>query len=266
MTVLVTGATGSVGRLVVDHLLRAGAEQVRALTTNPRKAAFGPEVEVVRGYLGRPETLPAALEGVERMYLAPLEDTVREVTALARRAGVKHIVDLAGPKDGHWGVIAEAVEDSGVAWTHLEPGEFMDNFLVWAEQVRAGTVHEAYPGAASAPIEMDDVAAVAAVALLEDGHQGQGYELTGPESLTRAEMIGLIGAAIDRDVRCERVPLEEAIRHLQPAMGEYAAWYLQGQEALIEHPQRAVDTVQRLTGRPATTFVDWVAKHADDFR
>ncbi len=266
MTVLVTGATGSVGRLVVDHLLRAGAAQVRALTTNPRKAAFGPEVEVVTGYLGRPETLPAALDGVERMYLAPLEDTVREVTALARQAGVRHIVDLAGPKDGHWGAIAEAVEESGVAWTHLEPGEFMDNFLVWADQVRAGTVHEAYPDAASAPIEMDDVAAVAAVALLQDGHQRRAYELTGPETLSRAEMIRLIGAAIDRDVRCALVPLEEAIRRLEPAMGEYASWYLQGQEALIEHPQQAVDTVARLIGRPATTFAEWAAKHADDFR
>ncbi len=266
MTVLVTGATGSVGRLVVDHLRRAGAPQVRALTTNPRKAAFGPDVEVVKGYLGSPETLPAALEGVESMYLAPLEDTVREVTALAQQAGVRHIVDLAGPKDSHWGVIAEAVEESGVAWTHLEPGEFMDNFLVWADQVRAGTVHEAYPEAANAPIDMDDVAAVAAAVLLEDGHEGRSYELTGPESLTRAEMIGLIGTAVKRNVRCAQVGRAAAIRHLEPAMGEWAGWYVDLLLELIEHPQQAVDTVERLTGRPATTFAEWAAKHADDFR
>lgn len=266
MTVLVTGATGSVGRLVVDHLLRAGAAHVRALTINPRKAAFGPDVEVVRGYLGRPETLPAALDGVERMYLAPLEETVHEVTALARQAGVRHIVDLAGPKDSHWGVVEEAVEESGMAWTHLEPGEFMDNFLVWADQIRAGTVHDAYPDAADAPIDLDDIAAVAAAALLQDGHEGHAYELTGPQTLTRAEMVHLIGAAIGRNVRCVRVSREEAIRHLEPAMGEVAAWYVGLLPLLVEHPQQAVDTVERITRRPATTFVDWATKHADDFR
>ncbi len=94
MTILVTGATGNVGRLVVDHLLAAGA-QVRALTNNPKKAALPAEVEVVEGYLGRVETLPAALAGVERMYLAPLPGTVREVVRLAKDAGVQHIVDLS---------------------------------------------------------------------------------------------------------------------------------------------------------------------------
>ena len=95
MTILVTGATGNVGRLVVDCLLAAGAKQIRALTNNPKKAALPAEVEVVEGYLGRLETLPAALEGVERMYLAPLPKTVRNIVRLAKEAGVRRIVDLS---------------------------------------------------------------------------------------------------------------------------------------------------------------------------
>src|ERR687893_243334 len=92
MTILVTGATGNIGRRVVDQLLAAGATSVRALTVDPVRAALPPEVEVVVGYTGRPETLPAALKGVERMYLAPPPGPT-DVLALARRAGVERVVD-----------------------------------------------------------------------------------------------------------------------------------------------------------------------------
>jgi uncharacterized protein YbjT (DUF2867 family) len=124
---------------------------VRALATNPEKAKLPAEVEVVRGYLGCVESLPAALEGVDRMYLAPLEETVRECVVLAAEAGVQHIVDLSGGKDTWWASVAVAVEESGVAWTHLAPGEFMANMLIWAEQIRGtGEVRDGYPNAANA--------------------------------------------------------------------------------------------------------------------
>lgn len=267
MTILVTGATGNVGRLVVDHLLAAGATDIRALTTNPAKAALPAEVEVVEGYLGRLETMPAALDGVDRMYLAPMPQTVRKVLALAREAGVERIVDMAGPEGNDWHVVEEAVEDSGIAWTHLEPGEFMANSLIWAEQIRtAGVVRDAHPDAANAPIDTDDIAAVAVTVLLEDGHVGSAYELTGPETLTRAEKVRLIGEALGRDVPYVELSREDAIEQLSPMMGEYAAWYLDGQAELLEHPQQAVPTVEEITGRPATTFAQWAVKHADEFR
>lgn len=267
MTILVTGATGNVGRLVVNHLLAAGAKRVRALTTNPRKAALPAEVEVVVGYLGRPETLPAALEGVERMYLAPLPETAREVMALAKEAGVERVVDLAGPEGSWWHVIEEAVEDSGIAWTHLEAGEFMTNYLMWADQIRrTGVVRDAYPNAANAPIDLDDIAAVAATVLLEDGHVGRAYELTGPETLTRAEMVRLIGAALGREIPYIELTHEQMVEQLTPTMGEYAAWYVEGMAALAANPQRAVPTVAEITGRPATTFAQWAARNVDQFR
>jgi uncharacterized protein YbjT (DUF2867 family) len=265
--ILVTGATGNIGRLVVDELLAAGATHVRALTNKPEKAALPPGVEVVRGYIGRPETLHGVFDGVEKMYLAPLEETVREVTALAAKAGVQHIVDVSGPKDSWWAPVATAVEESGVAWTHLSPGEFMDNMLMWAEQIRTtGEVRDGYPDAANAPIDLGDIAAVAAKALLEDGHAGQEYLLTGPETLTRAEMVRHIGAALGREIPFVEVSHDEAVAVLEPAMGEFARWYVDGMRDLTEHPQQANRVVEELTGRPATTFAQWARNKVDEFR
>jgi uncharacterized protein YbjT (DUF2867 family) len=267
MTILVTGATGNIGRLVVDELLAAGATRVRALTANPEKARLPSDVEVVRGYVGRVETLPAALEGVERMYLAPLAETVCEVVTMAAEAGVQHIVDLSGGKDTWWASVATAVEESGVAWTHLAPGEFMDNLLMWAEQIRTiGEVRDGYPNAANAPIDLGDIAAVAATVLLQDGHVGREYELTGPETLTRAEMVRQIGTALGREVPFVELGHDEAVAALEPSMGEFARWYVDGMRALTEHSQQVTRTVEEITGRPGTTFAQWAARNVDAYR
>lgn len=265
--ILVTGATGNIGRLVVDELLAAGATHVRALTNNPEKAALPPGVEVVRGYLGRVETLHGVFDGVEKMYLAPLEKTVREVTTLAAKAGVRHIVDVSGPKDSWWAPVATAVEESGAAWTHLSPGEFMDNSLMWAEQIRTtGQVRDGYPDSANAQIDLGDIAAVAAVALLEDGHTGKEYLLTGPETLTRAEKVRQIGEALGREIPYITLDHDDAVAALEPSMGEFARWYVEGMRDLVEQPQRANRVVEEITGLPATTFAKWARKKADEFR
>lgn len=266
MKILVTGATGNIGRMVVDELVALGADDVRALTVDPVKAALPPGVEVARGFLGRPSTLPAAYAGVDVLYLAPHLPTVVEACRLAAEAGVGRIVDLAGPKGAHWQAIEDAVEACGVPFTHLEPGEFMGNAEIWARQIRAGDeVRDAYGNAANAPIAQEDVAAVAARVLLGEGHDGRSYELTGPSSLTRREKVALIGETLGRELRYVELPREEAIEELAKDMGDHAAWYLDGQETLVAHPQRAVSTVAELTGRPATTFLEWARRHADLF-
>ena len=94
MTILVTGATGNVGRLVVDQLIKAGAS-VRALTRDPSTAALPAGAEVAAGDLTRPSSLAEALDGVDRMYLFPVAETAREVVDLAKRAGVRRIVVLS---------------------------------------------------------------------------------------------------------------------------------------------------------------------------
>ncbi len=276
MTILVTGATGNVGRLVVDHLLAAGAP-VRALTVDPQRAALPAGVEVVKGYIGRPATLPAALVGVDRLYLAPLPQTVREVVRLAKEAGVRQIVDLSSsnadaeaagdPSGWHYYAVERALEESGLPWTHLRPGEFMTNTLGWAEQIRAtGVVRAPHGNAATAIIDLDDIAAVAARVLLEEGHIGTKYELTGPAAVRRADLARQIGEAIGREVRFEEQTREEALAELEPIMGEWAAWYVDGFADLVDHPQPVSPNVELLTGRPATPFAQWARRNAAAFR
>ncbi|MCO1656523.1 NAD(P)H-binding protein [Pseudonocardia humida] len=269
MTILVTGATANVGRMLVDALLAAGETDVRALTVSPRRAALPSGVDVVVGQVGRPETVRPALEGVDRMYLAPSPSTAREVAALAAAAGVRRIVDLAGGEGGSWHAIEGDVEASGVAWTHLEPGEFMSNALDWADEIRTeGAVRDAHPTSANAPIDMRDIAAVAAATLLRDDHAGRRYPLTGPQSLTRAEMVATIGAALGREVPYVELTHEEAIaRKAARGMGEEVArWYVEGMALLVEHPQQADPSVERILGRPATTFAQWARDNVDAFR
>ncbi|MBF6172224.1 NmrA family NAD(P)-binding protein [Nocardia blacklockiae] len=267
MKILVTGATGNIGRKVVDHLIALGADDIRALSNHPERAGLPEGVEVVRGYLRRLSSLPAAFEGVQRMYLAPALETVTEVVELARQAGVGRIVDLSGDETTDWQPIAHAVEKSGVAWTHLYAGEFMENTTMWAEQGRTtGTVREPYPESANAPIAMDDIARVAATVLTQDGHDGIAYPLTGPETLTRAERVRQLGAALGRELTFETVPRADTVAALRPTMGDFAEWYVDGLAAMVDHPQQATTAVADLTGRPATTFAEWATANADLFR
>ena len=135
MAILVTGATGNIGRRIVDHLIDLGANDIRALTKNPAKAKLPDAVTAVTGHLGDPKSLPAAFEGVERMYLAPLPETLDVTLELAKQARVEYVVALSG--EAHWQAHADAVAASGLVHTQLGPGEFLDNFAVWAGQIKA---------------------------------------------------------------------------------------------------------------------------------
>ena len=267
MTILVTGATANIGRKVVDHLLAGGATDVRALTTNPERAALPDGVDVVRGYLLRPETLATAFEGVERMYLAPPQSGVEEALGLAKAAGVSYVVDLSGEPESWWGHVTNAVESSGMAWTHLWPGDFMENTFDWSAQIIADrTVREPWSEGRSAPTAMDDIARVAAAALLSDAHVGRALSLTGPEVLTRVELAERIGAALGEPVRFETVTRDQAVADRLP-MGETAEWYVDTILAgAVDNPVRANRVIEEVTGQPATTYAQWARDNVAAFR
>lgn len=268
MTTLVTGATGNTGRHVVAELVRRG-EPVRALTRDPVAAAgtFAAEVELVAGTHTAPERLDAALDGVDRLHItvtAGLTDAGPELVRRAVGAGVRRITVLWG---GGVGPVEQAVADSGVEWTRLEPQEFMSNTLTWIESIRAeGVVREPYD-LPSALVHEADIGAVAGAALLDEGHAGRAYNLTGPESLTPRERIAVLARAIRRDIAFLPITHEQAVARLTAAgvPREDADYVIGWYAAASEDSRTVVDTVERLTGRPARTFAQWAAEHATRF-
>ncbi|WFB06110.1 NmrA family NAD(P)-binding protein [Streptomyces sp. LX-29] len=269
MTTLVTGATGNTGRHVVAELLRRG-EHVRALTRNPAAAAgrLPAEVELVAGTHTAPEELDAALKGVSRLHItvtAGLAEVGPELVRRAVGAGVRRITVVWG---GWVGPVEQAVAESGVEWTRLEPQEFMSNTLTWIESVRTeGIVREPYDFP-SALVHEADIGEVAAVSLLDDGHAGRAYNLTGPESLTPSERIALLSQAIGREVALVPITHEQAVdRLMATGVSRADADYVVGWYATpSEDATTVVDTVERVTGHPARTFAQWVAAHAERFQ
>ncbi|MFF5126682.1 NmrA family NAD(P)-binding protein [Streptomyces syringium] len=269
MTTLVTGATGNTGRHVVAELVRRG-ERVRALTRNPAAAAgvFPGEVELAAGTHTAPEELDAALDGVSRLHItvtARLAEVGPELVRRAVGAGVRRITVVWG---GWVGPVEQAVAESGVEWTRLEPQEFMSNTLTWIDSIRTeGIVREPYD-LPSALVHEADIGAVAAVALLDDGHAGRAYNLTGPEPLTPRERIAILSRTIRRDIDFAPITHEQAVDRLMAtgvsrADAEYVVgWYA----APGDDATTVVDTVEQVTGRPPRAFTQWAAEHAERFQ
>jgi uncharacterized protein YbjT (DUF2867 family) len=280
--ILVTGATGNVGRQVVSQLLDTEVK-VRALTRNPDGADLPPSVEVVRGDLTVPVDLDRCLYGVDAFFLvwtAPAGAAPAALGRMAKRA--QRIVFLSSP---HWTAhpffqagqpnpvaalhaeIERLIEASGLRWTFLRPGMFAANALWWwAPQIRAGhVVRWPYSAAPTAPIHERDIAAVAVRALLGTGHAGAEYVLTGPESLSQLEQVATIGEVIGRRLRYEELLPEQARRELL-APASIVNMLLDAWAAAIGRPALVTSTVAEITGRPARTFGDWVTDHAEEFR
>jgi uncharacterized protein YbjT (DUF2867 family) len=280
--ILVIGATGNVGREVVAQLCAKG-RAVRAVTRDPEHAKLPVAVEVVRADLSIPETLEKPLEDVDVVFLvwiappATIDAVLKKIFNNARRVvflssphKTPHpLFQQPNPLRGMHAKIEDTIEKSGVEWTFLRPGMFAANARAWwAPQIRRGeTVRWPYLGVPTAPIHERDIAAVGVRALVEDGHNGAEYILTGPESLTQHEQIAAIGRGIGRSLRIEEMSPEEALRELLAYMPGVAipmlthAW-----AAAAGHPAWMTSTVAEVTGAPARSLHEWVRDHAAEFQ
>lgn len=292
-TILVTGATGNVGREVVARLAAAGVS-VRTLVRDARRAPEG--VEAVEGDLAVPATLEPALAGVEAVFLiwpfltaegAPpvldvLERHVRRVVYLSssgvNAAGVNASGVNASGVDSASGRRTDPINQlhadmerlitgSGMEWTVLRADTIASNTRGWAAQIRDAGVVRGPEIAPTAVVDPRDVAAVAARVLAGGGHTGQTYVLTGPEVIGRADQVRAIGEAVGRPLRFEKVPVEEARARMladgrPPALVEalLSAAGTRARSGVV------TTTVEQLTGAPARTFAQWAADHAADFR
>jgi uncharacterized protein YbjT (DUF2867 family) len=276
----VFGATGNVGRELVPLLVARGCT-VKIVTRNAaRAAAFGDSVEVVEGDLGRTASVRPAIAGADAIYLVTMinaPDHDLAVAQLARNAGVRHIVKLstleaseARLRVGRWHRAKEdAIRASGLGWTILRPGMFMSNALDWADPIReAGKVF--FPGGSGrvAPIDPRDVAAVAALALTEPGHAGKAYELTGDQLLTIADMTGIIGRTIGRELQYVDIPVLAAQLFLTRTFGWETARGLSEMARALKRGEGAIitPTFREVTSRGPRSFEEWCKENADAFR
>lgn len=278
--VLVIGATGRLGREVVAQLVAAGVP-VRALTRRPETAELPSTVELVSGDLTMPESLDAGLQGVGSVFLlwtAPPATAPAVIERLASHA--RRVVFLSSPHQTphpffqqpnpmaafHANVerLIAVIADGGVESTILRPGMFASNTrLWWASQIQQGdVVRWPYAQVETAPVDERDIAAVAARALCEDGHAGGDYVLTGPESLSHAEQVSLIGEALGRRLRFEEMSPDEFRRGVPAPAADMLlnAWH-----AALGRPAFVTSTVEEILGSPARTFRQWAADHADAF-
>ncbi|MFB4317590.1 NmrA family NAD(P)-binding protein [Actinomadura sp. 21ATH] len=271
--ILVTGATGTVGRPLVERLAAAG-HKVRALSRTPATARLPAGVEVA-------PTADLPLDGVTSIFINPAAFWTGLGDLLPRAAGhgVRRAVllsSLAAADDDpantiglHHLEVEREIEASGLEWTFVRPGAFASNTLNWAAQIReTGTVRGPYARSHTSPIHEDDIAAVAFEALTTDALLGAKPLLTGPESLTQSDQARLIGEAIGRPVPYEEITPEEAREamtagHIPPAVADSL---LRMQAGSVDRPAEVSPEVERITGRPARTYARWAEDHAPDFR
>jgi uncharacterized protein YbjT (DUF2867 family) len=280
--VLVTGATGRVGRVVIDLLIDAGVP-VRALTHRSEAAETLPaNVEVVTGDLTVPDSLNAGLQGVDTVFLvwtAPPATAPAVVERLATSA--RRVVFLSAPhKTPHpffqqpnpmavlYAEIERLIAAAGLESTIIRPGMFASNALLWwATAIRTGGgVRWPYGAAETAPVDDRDVAAVAARTLYQDGHAGGDYVLTGPDSLSQAEQVSIIGDVLGRRITFEELSPEEFRSETEGSWPRpvvdmlLAAW-----GATMGRPAFITSTVFDILGSAPRTFRQWVADHATAF-
>ncbi|MEV7289280.1 NmrA family NAD(P)-binding protein [Streptomyces sp. NPDC093252] len=271
MTILVSGATGNVGRPLVEQLL-AGGHRVRALTRNPAKANLPAGAEVVAGNLAVTASLDEAFAGVTAAHLisfgddyAPLSNGP-EIAQTALRAGVRKVTILKG--DTEKTGLDEAIEASGLEFTYLAPVEFMSNALEWAESVqKEGVVREGFPEVPSSMVHEADIASVAATVLTSDGHAGKEYWLTGPEALTAPQKVAAIAEVLGREVRFVELSRDEMVaRWREQGYGDDdLEFFLMMRTNPPEAGRTALPTVTEVTGRPGRTFAQWVRENAAAF-
>jgi uncharacterized protein YbjT (DUF2867 family) len=227
--ILVIGATGTIGSSLVPALL-ARDERVRVVSRDAERARglFGDSIEVVQGDLTDPTVVSEAVQGVDKVFLntssldgfVPLQSAVIDAAAAA---GVSHLVRLsvlgADPQSGisysrGHAALDEHLKASGLTWTLLAPGGFMQNLLSNAATIKDGSIYASAGDGAISFIDARDIADAAAAVLTSDGHAGHTYTLTGGSAVTFAQIADAFAAELGHPVTYVDVPSEVTRQNL----------------------------------------------------
>jgi len=270
--ILITGATGVVGREAVRLLAEQGAK-VTAVSRNPH-------ADLPAGTRLIDPAEVTDLDGVEAILVSPraVGPAAADLVAHARRTGTTRVVVLSAATVPYpaglprfrqqFQAVEDLAEKSGLDWTILRCADFAANSRAWAGQIRAtGTVRAAYPQARTSTIDERDIAAVAALALTDPAHAGRTYLLTGEESLSQPEKVAALGAALGRTLAFAEATPDEVRRGMLAAglPGEVPDRLLGSLADYAREAGPTSDTVRRLLGRPARTYATWAQDHRAAF-
>ncbi|WP_330256534.1 NAD(P)H-binding protein [Nocardia sp. NBC_00565] len=275
--IVVTGATGNIGRTLVQHLAAAG-EQVTAVSRGNQDVALPDGVRHERADLADPGSLSPAVENADALFLlltgpqlvtGPDPERFLDVAAAG---GVKRLVLLSSQATGTRPGLASharlhafetAIQQSDLDWTILRPTGFFSNTFAWIESIRAdGVIAAPFADVALPAIDPVDIAEVAANVLRTVGHSGTTYELTGPAAISPREQADIIAAALDTSLRFVELTREQARTGMLRFMPEDVA---DGTLDIIGTPtptERQVSSdVERVLGRPATSYAEWAQRN-----
>lgn len=280
--ILVTGATGNTGTGLVPALLDAGLD-VRAFVRDDEEKAQALReagAEIVVGDLDRPETIEAAVQGVDKIYLltwnGPTQlQQVENVLDVARHAGAPHIV-----RHSMWGSensriikqgdqAEESLKSSGLPWTILKPTFFMQNTMLARQTIASdGVIYWDMGDGKLAMIDVRDIVDAAVAVLSGTGHEGQSYILTGPEPISMHDVADTLSDILDKEVTYVSVPGEAALQSMV-GMG-FPEWIARGYGELMEgfsqgFADRATTNVELLSGRPARSYEQFARDYAGVF-
>lgn len=275
MTILITGATGNIGGELIQHLLSKNVP-IRGLVRDLKKGAKLSErgIELAQGDFSQPESLDVALQGIEKAFLvsSSLPNQVElecNFIEAAKRTGVKHIVKLSVMGAGElpstfqkWHREIEVqLEQSGIAWTHLQPNMLMQNIRWFTETIaQNGAFYNCVGDAKISHVDARDVAAVAAVCLTEVGHENISYVLTGDKAITFNEVADILGKALGRSVNYVDLPPAD-LKAARLANGE-PEWYLDAELELCACWKQGAgsvvnDTIAQITNKKTTSYEEF---------
>ncbi|NEP18443.1 MAG: SDR family oxidoreductase [Leptolyngbya sp. SIO4C1] len=281
--ILIAGATGNNGRALTGLLAEAGY-QVRALVRNLQSAQslMQPNVQLCEGDLNNPSSLKAAFENVDRAFIATtiMPNTVelfQNFFDAAKLTTGAHIVKFSALGADHPKSLVQqqhaesdkALIASGLPYTILRPNSFYQNMLWSAESIRAtGQFYLPFGDAKQSLVDVRDLAEVAAKAFTEAGHQGQIYDLTGPESLSYSDVAKQLSRLLDKQVTYVPIANETALQGmLDSGMPEWTAKALAELYSVFATGEYAETnkSIQIITGKPATPFASWASDHRSAF-
>ncbi|MHA4808898.1 NmrA family NAD(P)-binding protein [Flavitalea flava] len=287
--ILISGAAGLSGSLILQALSDR-RQPVRALVRDAAKATFlnhYPGIEIFQGDMLRKESLKTALEGIDRAVLISsandqMVETQHSFIDACKEAGVRHVIKFSG-EESQLGYdpqrfrftreheqIEDYLENSGLEWTHVRPSQFMQVYLREAAGIlRTGELRLPLEQIRMSPVDLQDVAQVIAALLIEGGHEGESFRITGPEALGMADIAAIISIVVGKSLRYVPVSWEERCEMLKGAgLPSYFIEALAEQAAeRCRHPEAIVDiAAHQVFKLSPTTFKQFANQYASRFR